>query len=77
METSIAARERLNGPEWTAFLEGLALALQEHPDRGSKFWRDVGFAQAPLFDGLADDDADEIERAVAAELAARDLRRED
>lgn len=76
METSTAARERLNGPEWVAFIEGLTLALHEHPDRGPGFWRDVDFAQADLFDGLADEDADGVEVAVTQELARRNIYRE-
>lgn len=56
MDIKSIAQERLNGPEWQKFLAALE-ALQE--------------ADGALFEGIADDDAEEIERAVVDELARR------
>lgn len=76
METPTIANERLSGPEWVAFMEGLALALANRSagDAGvEEFWREVEMAQAPLYDGLTEEDGAVIEAAIAAELAARGL----
>lgn len=56
MDIKSIAQERLGGPEWQRFVAA-AEALQE--------------ADAALFEGVADQDADEIERAVVDELARR------
>lgn len=79
MDTPTIADERLAGPEWVAFIEGLALALTDWMagDVGeAEFWREVDIAQAPLYEGVTEEDGAVIEAAVDAELAARGLNRE-
>jgi hypothetical protein len=79
MDTPTTADERLAGPEWVAFIEGLALALADWMAGDvseAEFWREVDIAQGPLYEGVTEEDGAVIEAAVAAELAARGLHRE-
>lgn len=73
MDIISIAQERLSGPEWVAFIEGLGIAIADRAVGEDSFWRAVDYAKAPLFDGIADEDADQIEAAVQAELAARGI----
>lgn len=73
MDIQSIAQERLQGPEWTAFLEGLDIAAADRAAGEEAFWRAVDYSKAPLFDGLADDDAEAVETAVQAELNRRGL----
>lgn len=58
MDTKSIAHERLNGPEWQAFLEALGT---------------VEATRDALMEGVADEDAEEIHKVIHAELARRDL----
>jgi len=56
MNIKSIAQERLSGPEWQRFVAACE-AMQE--------------AEGALFEGVADDDAEQIDRAVVDELARR------
>lgn len=58
MDIKSIANERLNGPEWQAFLQALGT---------------VEATREALMEGVADEDAEEIHRAIQAELARRGL----
>ena len=58
MDIQSIAQERLNGPEWAAFVAALEA---------------VETARDALLDGVADEDAEAIDSALQAELARRGL----
>lgn len=65
-------QERLGSPEWDMFLAG----LDDLPDATQDehgFWRAVDHLKAPLFDGVTEEDAAEIEAAVQSALNERGL----
>jgi hypothetical protein len=71
MDIQSIAHERINGPEWFAFLEGLGIAIADLSAGAAAFQRAVDIAKAPLFDGVTEEDGEQIEAAVMAELATR------
>lgn len=73
MDIESIAYERINGPEWFAFLEGLGIAIADLSAGAAAFQRAVDIAKAPLFDGVTEEDRGLIEAAVMAELAARNV----
>lgn len=73
MDIISIAQERLEGPEWTDFLAALDVIQKDRSAGDDAFWRAVDMAKAHLFDGIADEDAEQIEAAVMAELRRRGL----
>lgn len=73
MDIISIAQERLDGPEWAAFLDALPLAAAERPAGEAAFWRAVDYATGPLYDGITEEDGHLIEDAVMTELRVRGL----
>ena len=73
MDIISIAQERLSGPDWTDFLAALDIVQRDRVAGEEAFWHAVDMATAHLFDGIADEDADQIEAAVNAELVRRNL----
>lgn len=71
MDIISIVQERLDGPEWAAFLEALPLAAAERPAGETAFWRAIDYAMGPLYDGITEEDGQLIEDAVLAELRVR------
>ncbi|WFC43268.1 hypothetical protein [Pseudoxanthomonas sp. SE1] len=73
MDIQSIVDERLNGPEWLAFLEGLCIAIADVSAGAPAFQRAVDIAKAPLFEGVTEEDGELLEAAVMAELEARNV----